>query len=154
MRSTKYSMVHHLKYDYEANGTMSSTCIIKQQIVPYWRIYVKSSKKSIWTRRCWILAWFITCGLILTREELIKCYIYVLDIYGSNLTIRRRFLKNESMEDMKCCVRQDGSWRRINKDLTTMDQASEKSKQESWRRGTVCNREGKVDVQSEESSYL
>jgi hypothetical protein len=26
MRSTKYSLIHHLKYDYEENGTMSSTC--------------------------------------------------------------------------------------------------------------------------------
>jgi hypothetical protein len=30
---------------------MSSTCIVNQQIVPYWRIYVKPSKKNIWTRR-------------------------------------------------------------------------------------------------------
>jgi hypothetical protein len=54
---------------------------------------------------------------------------------------------------MKCCVRQDGSWRKINKYLTTMDHASEKSKRESWHRGTVCDREEQVDVQSEESSY-
>jgi hypothetical protein len=30
-------------------------------------------------------------------------------IYESNLTIRRRFSKNESIEDMKYCVRQDCS---------------------------------------------
>jgi hypothetical protein len=34
-----------------------------------------------------------------------------------------------------------------------MNQASEKSKRDSWRRGTVCDREGQVDVQSEESNY-
>jgi hypothetical protein len=34
-----------------------------------------------------------------------------------------------------------------------MDHASEKSKQKSWHRGTVCDGEGQVDVQSEESSY-
>jgi hypothetical protein len=34
-----------------------------------------------------------------------------------------------------------------------MDHASEKSKQESWHRGTVCDGEGQVDVPSEESSY-
>jgi hypothetical protein len=33
----------------------------------------------------------------------------VLNIYESNLTIRRRFLKNKSMKDMKCCVREDDS---------------------------------------------
>jgi hypothetical protein len=40
---------------------------------------------------------------------------------------KKKFFKNESMEDMKCCVRQDGSWRRINRDLATMNHASEKS---------------------------
>jgi hypothetical protein len=35
-----------------------------------------------------------------------------------------------------------------------MNHASEKSKRESWRRGTVYDVEGQVDVQSEESSYL
>jgi hypothetical protein len=34
-----------------------------------------------------------------------------------------------------------------------MNHASNKSKQESWRQGTVCDGEGQVDVQSEESSY-
>jgi hypothetical protein len=35
-----------------------------------------------------------------------------------------------------------------------MDHASEKSKRESWRRGTICDGEGQVDAQSKESSYL
>jgi hypothetical protein len=30
--------------------------------------------------------------------------------------------------------------------LPTMNHASEKSKRESWRRGTVCDGEGQVDV--------
>jgi hypothetical protein len=34
-----------------------------------------------------------------------------------------------------------------------MDHASEKIKWESWHRGTVCDGEGQVDIQSEESSY-
>jgi hypothetical protein len=38
---------------------------------------------------------------------------------------------------MKWCVRHDASWRRINKDLATMNHASEKSKWESW-----CRRSG------------
>jgi hypothetical protein len=50
------------------------------------------------------------------------------------------------MEDMKCCVRQDGSWKRINKDLVTMNHASEKSKHESWHQSTGCDEEGQVDV--------
>jgi hypothetical protein len=41
----------------------------------------------------------------------------------------------------------------INKDLATMDHASEKSKRESLRRGTVCDGEGQVNIQSEESRY-
>jgi hypothetical protein len=56
------------------------------------------------------------------------------------------FLKNESMEDMKWCVRQDDSWRRINKDLAMMNHASKKSKRESWRRGIECDGEWQVDV--------
>jgi hypothetical protein len=47
-----YSLINLLKYNYEASGTMWSMCTINQQIVSYWRIYVKSSKKKlIWTRR-------------------------------------------------------------------------------------------------------
>jgi hypothetical protein len=37
--------------------------------------------------------------------------------------------------------------------MATMDDASEKSRWESWRQGTVCDGEGQVDVQSEEASY-
>jgi hypothetical protein len=65
MRSTKYSLRHHLKYNQEANETMWSTCIVKQQIVSYWRIYIKSSKKNIWIRRSWIL----TCSTIVTWSQ-------------------------------------------------------------------------------------
>jgi hypothetical protein len=43
----------------------------------------------------------------------------------------KKIFKNESMKDMKWCVRQDGSWRKINKDLVMINHASEKSKQES-----------------------
>jgi hypothetical protein len=59
---------------------------------------------------------------------------------------KKKVFKKEYMEDMKWCVRQDDSWRRINNDLTTMNYTSEKSKQESWRRGTGCDGEGQVDA--------
>ncbi len=88
-----YSLIHHLKYNYETNGTIWPICIVNQQIVPYWRIYVKPSKKNTWTKRKWILTWFNTCGLLITKIELIKCYFQVLDIYVSNLIIRKRFLR-------------------------------------------------------------
>jgi hypothetical protein len=35
-----------------------------------------------------------------------------------------------------------------------MNHASEKSKRESWYQGIVCDGEGQVDVQSDESSLL
>jgi hypothetical protein len=35
-----------------------------------------------------------------------------------------------------------------------MNHTLEKSKRESWRRGTVCDGEGQVYVQSEKSRYL
>jgi hypothetical protein len=38
-------------------------------------------------------------------------------------------------------------------DLAMMNHASEMSKRESLRQGTICDGEGKLDVQSEESSY-
>jgi hypothetical protein len=50
---------------------------------------------------------------------------------------------------MKYCMRKDGNWIRINKNLATMDHTSEKSKRESWRRETVYDGEGQVDVQSD-----
>jgi hypothetical protein len=34
-----------------------------------------------------------------------------------------------------------------------MNHASEKTKRESWHRGTKCDGEGQVDVQSEELSW-
>jgi hypothetical protein len=44
---------------------------------------------------------------------------------------QKKIFKNESM---------------INKDMAMMNYASEKSMQESWRRGTDCDGEGQVDV--------
>jgi hypothetical protein len=35
-----------------------------------------------------------------------------------------------------------------------MNHTSKKSKREAWRQGTVCDGEGQVDVESEESSLL
>jgi hypothetical protein len=62
------------------------------------------------------------------------------------LDYKKKIFKNEFMKDMKWCVRHNDSWRRINKYLTTMNHASEKSKQESWRWGNGCDEEGQVDV--------
>jgi hypothetical protein len=50
--------------------------------------------------------------------------------------------KSEPMEDMKEYVSRDGSGRRIDKDLTTINHALEKSKQVSWNQGTGCDGEG------------
>jgi hypothetical protein len=59
---------------------------------------------------------------------------------------KKKIFKNESIKDMKWYVRLGGSWRRINKDLITINHASEKSKRESWRRRTRCDGEGQVDI--------
>jgi hypothetical protein len=40
----------------------------------------------------------------------------------------------------------DGDRKRINKGLAAMNHTSEKSKWESWRRGTECDGEGQVNV--------
>jgi hypothetical protein len=54
--------------------------------------------------------------------------------------------KSVFMEDTKGCVSRDGSWRMINKNLATMNHASEKSKQEFWHQGIECDGEGQVDI--------
>jgi hypothetical protein len=60
------------------------------------------------------------------------------------------FFKNESIEDMKWCIIEDDSSRRINKDLTTMNHTSKKSEWKYQRRGTGYDGEGQVEVQFEE----
>jgi hypothetical protein len=91
--------------------------------------------------------------LSLNQERIGQMLLVSIEYLWKQLDHKKKFLKNESMEDMKCCVRQDGSWRMINMYLTMMNHASEKSKRESWRQRTVCDEEGQVNVQSEESSY-
>jgi hypothetical protein len=92
--------------------------------------------------------------LDLYQERIDQVLLLSIDIYGINLIIRRMFSKSESMKDMKWCVRQDGSWRRINQDLGTINHTSEKGKWGSWRRRTLFDGEGQMDVQSDELSYL
>jgi hypothetical protein len=58
----------------------------------------------------------------------------------------KKSFKSVLIEDMNGCVSHDGSWRRINKDLTVMNHSLEKSKREAWHRGTRCDGEGQVDV--------
>jgi hypothetical protein len=84
--------------------------------------------------------------LDLNQERIDQVLVLSIGYLWKQLDHKKKIFKNESMEDMKCCVRQDGSWRRINKDLAMMNHASEKSKRESWCRGTRCDREGQVDV--------
>jgi hypothetical protein len=59
----------------------------------------------------------------------------------------------EPMEDMKWCVKQGSSWRKINKDLATINQTSEKSKRESWCRGTICDGEGQLVFNLRNQAY-
>jgi hypothetical protein len=84
--------------------------------------------------------------LNLNQERIDQVLLVSIGYLWKQLDHKKKFFKNESMKDMKYCVRQDGSWKRINKDLITMKHVSEKSKQESWRRGTVCDEEGQVDI--------
>jgi hypothetical protein len=84
--------------------------------------------------------------LDLNQERIDQVLLVSIGYLWKQLDHKKKFFKNESMKDMKYCVRQDGSWKRINKDLIMMKHVSEKSKQESWRRGTVCDEEGQVDI--------
>jgi hypothetical protein len=53
----------------------------------------------------------------------------------------KKSFKSVLMEDIKGYVSHDDSCRRINKDLTKLNHASEKSKREAWWRGTRCDGE-------------
>jgi hypothetical protein len=44
--------------------------------------------------------------------------------YLWNQLDHKKIFKNDSMQDMKWCVRHDGSWKKINKDLATMNYAT------------------------------
>jgi hypothetical protein len=80
------------------------------------------------------------------QERIDQVLLLSIRYLWKQLDHKKKVFKNESMKDMKWCVRHDGSWRRINKDLVTMNHGSEKSKRESWRRGTICDGERQVDV--------
>jgi hypothetical protein len=86
------------------------------------------------------------------QERIDQVLLLSIEYIWKQLGHKKKIFQNETMEDMKWCMRQDDSWRMINKDLVMMSHASKKSKQETWRRGTGCDGEGQVDVQSEESS--
>jgi hypothetical protein len=139
-------LIYLLEYNYGANRTLWSIYDVNQWIVLYRRVYVKPSKKNTWTIRKRILTWFNTCDLLITKKRIDQVLLLSIRYLWKELDHKKKVFKNESMEDMKWFMRHDGSWRRINKDLTMMNHASEKSKRESWRRGTGCDGEGQVDV--------
>jgi hypothetical protein len=84
--------------------------------------------------------------LDLNQERIDQVLLLSIAYIWKQLYHKKKIFNNEFMEDMKWCVRQDGSWTRINKDLTTTNHASEKSKRESWRWGTRCDEEGQVNI--------
>jgi hypothetical protein len=66
--------------------------------------------------------------LAYNQERIDQVLLLSIWYLWKQLDHKKKVFKNESMEDMKWCVRHDGSWRRINKDLVTMNHASKKSK--------------------------
>jgi hypothetical protein len=130
-----------LKYNYEANGIMLSTFLVNQEVVPYWRINIKPSKKLTWT-----INLVQHLCLDLNQERIDQVLLLSIEYIWKQLDHKKKVFKNKYIEDMKWCVRQDSSWRKINKDLATMNHVSEKSKRESWRQRTICDGEGQVVV--------
>jgi hypothetical protein len=72
--------------------------------------------------------------LDLDQERIDQVQLLSVGYLWKQLIIGRRFSRM-ILEDMKWYVTEDGSWKRINKDLTMMNHASEKSKWESWHQG-------------------
>jgi hypothetical protein len=84
--------------------------------------------------------------LDLNQERIDQVILLSIGYLWKQLDHNKKVFNNESMEDIKWCVKHDGSWRMINNDMAMINHASEKSKRESCRRGTGCDGEGQVDV--------
>jgi hypothetical protein len=80
------------------------------------------------------------------QERIDQVLLLSIRYIWKQLNHKKKVFKNEYMKDMKWFMRHDGSWRMINKDLVTMNHVSEKSKRESWRRGTGYDEEWQVYV--------
>jgi hypothetical protein len=76
------------------------------------------------------------------QERIEQVLLLSIGYLWKQLDHKKKIFMNESMKDMKWCVRHDGSWWMIKKELTMMNHALEKSKHESWRRDTRCDGEG------------
>jgi hypothetical protein len=110
------------------SSILKSLCQVKQEK------HMNNKKKNInLVQHLWLAH---------NQERIDQVQLLSIGYLWKQLDHKNKVFKNESMEDMKLCVRHDGSWRRINNDLTTMNHASKKSKRESWRRVIKYDREG------------
>jgi hypothetical protein len=122
------------------NSTLKNLCQVKQET------HVNKKRLNINLVQ---LLW-----LDLDQERINEVLLLSIDIYESNLIIRRSFSRMSLWKTWSDVWDNMVSWRRINEDLAMMNHASVKSKWKSWRWETVCDGEGQVDVQSEELSLL
>jgi hypothetical protein len=111
-----------LYWGYSLFKTYIMKMLITHSFMPYdKKIFVKRTKK-------WSSIPHVNCHReIYSRRG--DTFIYI--------NIKKSY-KHELIEDTKRCVNHDGDWRRINKNLTTINHASEKCKRKAWHRGTEC----------------
>jgi hypothetical protein len=64
--------------------------------------------------------------LIYNQERTDQVLFLSIRYLWKQLNHKNKVFKNKSMEDMKWCVRYDGSWRTINNDLATINRIGEK----------------------------
>jgi hypothetical protein len=88
-----------------------------------------------------------------SRHTLWPIWLHILNVNKD----KKNFIKEERrewidmdfqrklIEDTKSNEDHDSDWRRINRGLVAMNHTSEKSKWKTWRRGTGCDEEGKVN---------
>jgi hypothetical protein len=128
-------LIYLLEYNYVANETIWSIYDVNQWIVSYWRVYDKPSKKNTWIIKKNIN---LVQHLLLAhnQERIDQVLLLSIGYLWKQLDHKKKLFKNDFMKDMEWCVRHDGSWRRINKNLIIINHASKKSKRESWRWGT------------------
>jgi hypothetical protein len=74
--------------------------LVNQEVVSYWTINIKPSKELTWTINLVKHLW-----LDLNQKRTDQVILLSVEYIWKQLDYKKKVFKNDSMEDMKCCVR-------------------------------------------------
>jgi hypothetical protein len=97
-----------LEYNYEAKETMWSICVVNQQIVLYWRIYVAKHEEHM-NKEILNINSVQHLWLAHNQERVHQVLVLSNWYLWKLLYHKKKIFKNESMEDMKWRVKHDDS---------------------------------------------